>query len=146
MTPADRLREDALACIHAAIAAVEPEGLVRGFLEGHPDLLEVTGEVRLAGIGKAGGAMARGAAGVLGGRLAGGVLIVPAGQEGGAPDGIEVFGGGHPVPNEAGVRGARRILALAESLTEDDPLLCVISGGGSAVVGVSSRSNPSAHH
>ncbi len=134
MTSADRLREDALACIHAAIAAVEPEGLVRRFLEKHPELLEVEGAIHLAGIGKAGAAMARGAAGVLGNQLAGGVLIVPAGQEKGAPPGVQVFGGGHPVPNEEGVRGAERILALAEALTEDDLLLCVISGGGSALM------------
>lgn len=138
MTSADRLREDALACIHAAIAAVEPAGLVRSFLEAHPELLEVEGEIRFAGIGKAGAAMARGAAGVLGDGLAGGVLIVPAGQEEGAPGGsgvgLEVFGGGHPVPNAEGVRGAERILALAEALTEDDLLLCVVSGGGSALM------------
>ena len=108
MTTADRLGEDALACIHAAIAAVEPEGLVREFLEKHPDLLQVPGAIHLAGIGKAGAAMARGAAGVLGERLASGALIVPAGQEARAPEGIETFGGGHPVPNEAGVRGAGR--------------------------------------
>ena len=131
---ADRLREDALACIRAAIAAVEPEALIRRFLEQHPDLLEVPGTIHLAGIGKAGAAMARGAAGVLGDRLAGGALIVPAGQEDGAPGGIETYGGGHPVPNEAGVQGARAILALAESLTENDLLLCVISGGGSALM------------
>lgn len=138
MTSADRLREDALACIQAAIAAVEPEGLVRGFLETHPELLDVEGSIHLAGIGKAGAAMARGAAGVLGDRLGGGVLIVPAGQEEGAPGGLgvglEVFGGGHPVPNADGVRGAERILALADSLGEDDLLLCVVSGGGSALM------------
>jgi hydroxypyruvate reductase len=134
VTTAARLREDALACIHAAIAAVEPEALVRSFLEQHPDLLEVPGAIHLAGIGKAGAAMARGAAGVLGDSLASGALIVPAGQEAGAPEGIETFGGGHPVPNEEGVRGAERILALAEGLTENDLLLCVISGGGSALM------------
>lgn len=134
MTPADRLREDALACIHAAIAAVEPEALVRGFLEGHREMLEVEGTIHLAGIGKAGAAMARGAAGVVGENLAGGALIVPAGEEEGAPAGVDVFGGGHPVPNEEGVCGAERILALAEALGEDDLLLCVISGGGSALM------------
>lgn len=134
MTSADRLREDALACIHAAIDAVEPEGLVRGSFDEHPELLEVAGSIHLAGIGKAGAAMARGAAGVLGERLAGGALIVPAGEEEGAPEGLDVFGGGHPVPNAEGLRGAERILALAESLGEDDLLLCVISGGGSALM------------
>lgn len=135
MAHTDRLREDALACFEAAVAAVEPEELVRRFLEANPELLEVTGEIRLAGIGKAASAMARGARGVLEGRLAGGVLIVPEGSEGEASgEGLEVFGGGHPVPNETGVRGAREVLGLAEGLGEDDLLLCLVSGGGSALM------------
>jgi hydroxypyruvate reductase len=131
------LREDALACFRAAVAAVEPEGLVRRFLEGRPELVEAAGEVRVAGIGKAAAAMARGARAALGGRPVGGVLIVPEGSEGEAPralTGWSAFGGGHPVPNEAGVRGAREVLALAERLGPDDLLLCLVSGGGSALM------------
>lgn len=133
MTDHRNLRADALACFAAAVAAVEPERLVRRHFEAHPHLLAVRGEIRLAAVGKAAAAMARGARTALGERLAGGVLVVPAGQEGEAPAGFAVFGGGHPVPTEEGVRGARAVLALAESLGEDDLLLCLISGGGSAL-------------
>jgi hydroxypyruvate reductase len=77
--------------------------------------------------------MARGARSTLGERLAGGALVLPAGQEGEAPAGFAVFGGGHPMPTDEGVRGARAVLALAESLGEDDLLLCLVSGGGSAL-------------
>jgi glycerate 2-kinase len=127
------LRGDALACFAAAIAAVEPERLVRRQLEEHPTLLDVPGEIHLAGIGKAAAAMARGARAALGERVAGGVLVVPAGQEAGAPGGFALFGGGHPVPTEEGVRGARAVLSLAEGLGAGDLLLCLISGGGSAL-------------
>lgn len=131
---AARLREDALACLGAAVDAVEPEKLVRRFLEGHPSRVDVPGAIHVAGIGKAAAAMARGAAAVLGERLVGGALIVPAGQEAGAPERLAVFSGGHPVPDANGVRGAERVLGLAASLDEDDLLCCLISGGGSALM------------
>jgi hydroxypyruvate reductase len=41
---------------------------------------------------------------------------------------------GHPVPDEAGVRGAREIAQLAAGLSADDLLICVLSGGGSALL------------
>lgn len=106
---------------------------MRGFLVGRRDVLKVPGVVRVVGIGKAAGAMARGAAAVLGGALEG-VLVVPAGLEAGAPAGPVVFGGGHPVPSVAGVKGAGAVLALAEGLGDGDLLLCLVSGGGSALM------------
>lgn len=47
---------------------------------------------------------------------------------------IKVLEASHPVPDAAGVAATREILALAESLGEDDLLLCLISGGGSALL------------
>ena len=47
---------------------------------------------------------------------------------------VEVVEAAHPVPNEAGQAATRRILGLVESLGEDDLLLCLISGGGSALL------------
>ena len=46
---------------------------------------------------------------------------------------VEVIEAGHPVPDENGVRGARRILQQVEPLTADDLVICLISGGGSAL-------------
>ena len=47
---------------------------------------------------------------------------------------IEVVEASHPVPDEAGLAAAQRILALAHGLTRDDLVLCLISGGGSALL------------
>ena len=47
---------------------------------------------------------------------------------------IEVVEAAHPVPDEAGRVAARRILELAEGVGPDDLLLCLISGGGSALL------------
>jgi hydroxypyruvate reductase len=47
---------------------------------------------------------------------------------------IEVVEAAHPVPDAAGLQAAERILALAQGLTPDDLVLCLISGGGSALL------------
>ncbi len=47
---------------------------------------------------------------------------------------IEVVEAAHPVPDEAGVEATERILRLVESAGEDDRVLCLISGGGSALL------------
>jgi glycerate 2-kinase len=47
---------------------------------------------------------------------------------------IEVVEAGHPVPDEAGERATQRLLELVQGLTEDDLVLCLISGGGSALL------------
>src|SRR3546814_14476440 len=40
----------------------------------------------------------------------------------------------HPVPDEAGLGAAKRMLALVDGLTADDLVLCLISGGGSSLL------------
>lgn len=47
---------------------------------------------------------------------------------------IEVVEAAHPVPDEAGMQGAKRLLQLVQGLTQDDLVLCLISGGGSALL------------
>ena len=129
------LRADAMACLRAAVASVEPEALTAGYLEQHPEVLPAdAGRIRLAAVGKAATAMARGARRVLGKRLDRGVLILPADQTDGVPDGFEIYGGGHPIPNADGVLGATAIHRLATGLGDADVLLCLISGGGSALM------------
>jgi hydroxypyruvate reductase len=93
--------------------------------------------VLLLGFGKAAVAMGLAAANVLGERLAGGVLLTKHGHAAGAgalPAGVAVFEAGHPVPDEAGVAAAQRIAALAQQATGRDLVLCLISGGGSALL------------
>ena len=47
---------------------------------------------------------------------------------------LEVIEAAHPVPDEAGRDAAKRIFELVQGLTEDDLVLCLISGGGSALL------------
>ncbi len=52
----------------------------------------------------------------------------------GLPQRIEIVEAAHPVPDEAGLKAAGRMLALTQGLTADDLVLCLISGGGSALL------------
>ena len=52
----------------------------------------------------------------------------------GVPARIEVVEAAHPVPDAAGLHAAERMLALTQGLTADDLVLCLISGGGSALL------------
>ena len=47
---------------------------------------------------------------------------------------IEIVEAAHPVPDTAGLEAARRIKALVSTLSADDTVLCLISGGGSALL------------
>ena len=127
-------REDASACLRAAIAAVEPERLVRKQLQIAPESLPGEGPVRVTAIGKAAAAMTRGAAAALGERFAGGVVVMPPGGDRELPPGCRAIAGGHPVPDAGSVAGGRAVLELAEGLGADELLLCLISGGGSALM------------
>jgi hydroxypyruvate reductase len=130
----ERLREDALSCLRTAIAAVEPEQLVYSHLLSGEDPLQGVGQVHVAAIGKAAQAMARGAAAALGERSSGGVVVMPPGISGPLPDRYRSIAGGHPVPHMGSVEAGRAVLELAEGLAADDLLLCLISGGGSALM------------
>ena len=52
----------------------------------------------------------------------------------GLPQRIEVLEAAHPVPDAAGMAASERLLALTQGLTPDDLVLCLISGGGSALL------------
>jgi glycerate 2-kinase len=95
------------------------------------------GRTLVLGAGKAGGAMAAALEALWprDAQLSGLVVTryghVPPGFRG---DRIEVVEARHPVPDEAGLQAARRIAALAQGLTPQDLVLCLISGGGSALL------------
>lgn len=137
-----RHRADARAIFAAAVAAVDPAGLVRQALTleggdlgvgGHR--FDLTDDARLVvvGAGKAAAAMAAAAEGVLGDRIAVGAINTKYGH--GRPlQRIETVECAHPLPDEAGVGGSRRILELVAGLRPCDVVLCLFSGGGSALM------------
>lgn len=86
----------------------------------------------VVGAGKAAGAMAAAAEGVLGDRIADGLVVVKDGYRAETTR-VSLVEAGHPVPDARGEAAARRIRALAEAAGADDLLLVLISGGGSAL-------------
>jgi hydroxypyruvate reductase len=97
------------------------------------------GRTLVLGAGKAGGAMAQ-AVEALWPQDAplSGLVVTRYGhtppRPAGLPERIEVVEASHPVPDAAGLKAAERILALTQGLTADDLVLCLISGGGSALL------------
>ena len=97
------------------------------------------GRTLVLGAGKAGGAMAP-AVEALWPQDAplSGLVVTRYGHTPPRPRGlaqrIEVVEAAHPVPDAAGLDAAQRILALTQGLTEDDLVLCLISGGGSSLL------------
>jgi glycerate 2-kinase len=97
------------------------------------------GRTLVLGAGKAGGAMAQAVEALwpadapLSGLVVTRYHHIPT-RPVGLPQRIELVEAAHPVPDAAGLAAAQRILALTEGLTEDDLVLCLISGGGSALL------------
>ena len=97
------------------------------------------GRTLVLGAGKAGGAMAQAVEALWPqGAPLSGLVVTRYGHTPPRPDGlpqrIEVVEASHPVPDAAGLEAAQRILALTHGLTADDLVLCLISGGGSALL------------
>jgi glycerate 2-kinase len=129
----------------AALAAVEPGAAVRQHLRRQGDLVHVgdrsynLGEyehVYVVGGGKAAVPMAATVADVLGDRLTNGIVVTKVGHAGSGPPlpGLRVLEAGHPVPDRNSVRGAQAIADLARQATARDLIVCLISGGGSALL------------
>ncbi len=113
----------------AAVAAADPAACVPPYLPEPP-----RGRTVVVGAGKAAAAMARAVETHWPGPLEG--LVVTRYGHGVACQRIEVVEAGHPLPDAAGAAAAQRILRLAEALGPDDLLLCLMSGGGSALLSV----------
>jgi glycerate 2-kinase len=97
------------------------------------------GRTVVLGAGKAGGAMAQAVEALwpadkpLSGLVVTRYHHIPP-RPAGLPERIEVVEASHPVPDAAGLAAAERILELTQGLTEDDLVLFLISGGGSALL------------
>ena len=141
MDPALR-RAHARAIFDAGVAAADPGRCVHQALAVTGDALrcgplrfplDTISSLRLVGAGKATAAMAAAAEAILGDRIEYGAINTKYGHA--LPLArVETFEAGHPVPDEAGVAGARRQLELLTDLAPDALVLGLFSGGGSALL------------
>ncbi|NKB56737.1 MAG: DUF4147 domain-containing protein [Alphaproteobacteria bacterium] len=110
-----------------AVAAAQPALCLPQHLPPKPK-----GRTIVVGAGKASAAMARAVEENWNGPLTG--LVVTRYGHAVQCDQIEIVEAAHPVPDAAGEAAARRILKTVQGLTADDLVLCLISGGGSALL------------
>lgn len=111
----------------AAIGAVDPLKILAPYLPPRPK-----GRVVVVGAGKAAASMAKAVESAWDGAIDG--LVVTRYDHGLACRQIEVVEAAHPVPDEKGQQAARRILERVKGLTADDLVLCLVSGGSSALL------------
>jgi glycerate 2-kinase len=138
----ENARELAWRVMRAALAAVDPAQAVRNALrlEGETLLLGETrydlrrfARVLVVGAGKASAPMARAVEELLGDRIAAGLVNVKYGYTD-QTQRIRLREAAHPLPDESGLAGTREIVELLAGAGEDDLVLCLISGGGSALM------------
>ena len=118
---------------HAAVASAQPALCIPPHL---PNLEDAPrGRLIVIGAGKASAAMARAVEDHWPGPKSqlGGLVVTRYGYA--VPcEHIEIVEAAHPVPDAAGLAAAERLLALVQGLTQDDLVLCLISGGGSSLL------------
>jgi len=136
MTPRDLL----LGSFRAALAAADPLTIVPQHLPKPPQ-----GRTLVVGAGKAAAAMALAVerSWPAGTPLDG--LVITRYQHGLLTSRITVIEAAHPVPDESGEKAAREILRRAKTLTTDDLLLVLVSGGGSALLSLPTEGISMAH-
>lgn len=136
------LRAHAREIFFAGLSAADPLDAINHALQREGHWLNV-GErsydldrfrrIYLTGAGKAAARMALAVEKLIGDRIAGGTVVVKYGHavKLGATEVIEA---GHPLPDDAGLSGARRIAELLQSCGDNDLVLFLLSGGGSALL------------
>lgn len=135
----------------AGLRAVAPDAAVLRHLRLDGDTLTLAGtdgeslwtgdlrafrRIRVLGAGKGAAPMGAALERLLGDRITDGLLVVKYGHD--LPEGektrrIRVREGGHPVPDEAGAAAAGEIVDMAQECGADDLVLCVFTGGASAL-------------
>lgn len=137
-----QMRKHATSIFDAALRAVDPEEAILHHLKRNGNSLEI-GEralnlnhydrILVVGAGKADAPMARALEAILPERITDGVIVVKEGH--GLPLAhIQIREAGHPVPDQRGIEGTEEVLSLLTDAREDDLVICLISGGGSALL------------
>jgi len=140
--PVERLRHHASRIVAAGLGAADPRRAIRRVVRRRGELLSVgeavydlreINQILVVGGGKAGAPMAAGLEDVLGSRITRGLVNVKYGYTKPLRR-IELIEAGHPLPDAAGQLGAEAILQIASEAGEDDLVVCLLSGGGSALL------------
>ena len=135
-----------LSALSAAIDSVRPDYLIRHAVKFRNDKLMVSdiygnvaklpefNHVYIVGAGKAALGMASAMCSLLNNKIAAGAITIPYGIMPKKIKSILITEASHPIPDEAGIKGTRRILSILRKAQVDDLVVFLISGGGSALM------------
>ncbi|HUW96357.1 MAG TPA: glycerate-2-kinase family protein, partial [Anaerolineae bacterium] len=135
-------RQRILPILDAALQAVDPIAAIKRqvHLEGNKLLigertydLDKYQNIYVVGGGKAGGSMAKATEDILGDRVTAGMINTKYGYLADTRI-VRINEAGHPLPDAAGMAGTGQMVDLARQASEDDLVVCLISGGGSALM------------
>lgn len=127
----------------AGLKAVDPGNAVRRTISWNGAALGVdsiaidlrpTARLTAIAFGKAASEMAAGLSGIVGDRVAKGIILTRDDHANDPPAGWDVFEASHPVPDGRGVQATRKIVEALDGLGSDDIAVVLVSGGGSALL------------
>ena len=124
-----KLRTQAEQIVRSAVDAVKPDAAVRSILVQSP----LQGNVYLIAVGKAAWKMAEAALNHIPQGIQRGIVITKYAHVEQPLDNITCYEAGHPVPDENGILATQAVLNMTKNLTQDDTILFLLSGGGSAL-------------
>jgi len=136
------MRNDAVTIFNEGLQAVEPATAVKRYCRLEEDQLSINNwtfnlkrynNIFIIGAGKAAAPMAAALEDILGKRITDGIINVKYDHTVELEQ-VRLIEAGHPLPDKHGQRGAEEILNLAKDAKKDDLVLCLISGGGSALL------------
>jgi glycerate 2-kinase len=135
-------RQKAIDIFLAGVESVKPDNLIKRCVSIHQNILQieklsfdlsVIKNIYVVGAGKASAAMAQTMESILGTRITAGHIVTK--YDHSIPlKFIAITEAGHPVPDENGIRGTANILSIVKKAGKDDLVICLISGGGSALL------------
>jgi len=138
----EKLRRDALVIFDAGLKAADPEMAIRRLVYRHGEMLDVAGHrydlssyrnIYVVGAGKASARMAQAIEALLEDKIAGGAVIVKYGYRVPTKK-VKILEAGHPVPDRTGLEATADVIGLVRGADQNDLILCLISGGGSALL------------
>lgn len=137
-----RARKLALKCLETAVIAADPKSIIKSKVRLENSILHVNSHtfdlkkfkhVYVIGGGKASGSMAEALEMVLGKKITSGFVNVPK-ENKHQTSIVKLHRASHPIPDGSGVEGTRKMLEIAEKASENDLIICLISGGGSSLM------------
>ncbi len=138
-----KARKLALEALEAALGAADPREIVKSKIIVKDNKLRISQHefdlnkfkrIYVVGGGKASGKMAETLESILGNQISKGIVNIPYNSGSYRTCRISLQEASHPIPDEAGMKGTKKILELISQAEKNDLVICLISGGGSSLM------------